>query len=104
MMDLRKCCNHPYLFSSADAEAPLTSQGSYEGSALVKASGKLELLGKMLLKLKRDGHRVLIFSQMTRVLDIIEDFLHYLELGFERIDGNVAGPARQAAIDRFNCK
>ena len=103
MMDLRKCCNHPYLFPSADMEAPVTPQGHYEGSALIKASGKLELLGKMLQKLKRDGHRVLIFSQMTRVLDIIEDFLLYLQLDFERIDGNVAGPARQAAIDRFNC-
>jgi chromodomain-helicase-DNA-binding protein 4 len=64
MMDLRKCCNHPYLFPSAEAEAPLTPQGRYEGYALMKASGKFELLGKMLEKLRRDGHRVLIFSQV----------------------------------------
>jgi chromodomain-helicase-DNA-binding protein 4 len=68
MMDLRKCCNHPYLFPSADFDAPVTANGMYEGNALVKASGKMELLSKMLEKLKRDGHRVLIFSQVRDLL------------------------------------
>ena len=45
-------------------EAPLTSCGAYEGQALIKSCGKLILLQKMLTKLKRDGHRVLIFSQV----------------------------------------
>ena len=48
-------------------DAPLTRKGLYEGTALVKASGKLELLEKMLRVLKRDGHRVLIFSQVREV-------------------------------------
>ncbi|XP_013387155.1 chromodomain-helicase-DNA-binding protein 4 [Lingula anatina] len=102
MMDLRKCCNHPYLFPTAHVDAPKGPHGVYEGSALIKACGKLELLSKMLKVLKRTNHRVLIFSQMTRVLDILEDFLIYEKLGFERIDGSISGQARQEAIDRFN--
>ena len=39
---------------------------------------------------------------MTRMLDILEDFLEYLGLGFERIDGNITGSERQRCIDRFN--
>ncbi|XP_013407009.1 chromodomain-helicase-DNA-binding protein 4, partial [Lingula anatina] len=102
MMDLRKCCNHPYLFPTAHVDAPKGPHGVYEGSSLIKACGKLELLSKMLKVLKRTNHRVLIFSQMTRVLDILEDFLIYEKLGFERIDGSISGQARQEAIDRFN--
>ena len=52
--------------------------GAYEGSAMVKACGKMELLIKMLPKLKEQGHRVLIFSQMTKMLDILEDFCDYM--------------------------
>jgi SNF2 family DNA or RNA helicase len=43
---------------------------------MIEASGKLQLLDKLLIKLKADNHRVLIFSQMKRVLDILEDYLH----------------------------
>ena len=39
---------------------------------------------------------------MTRMLDILEDFLEYLGMGFERIDGNITGTERQISIDRFN--
>ena len=46
-------------------EAPKTANGAYEGTALIKACGKFELLVKMLSKLKAEGHRVLIFSQMS---------------------------------------
>ena len=52
--------------------------GAYEGSAMVKSCGKMELLVKMLPKLKEQGHRVLIFSQMTKMLDILEDFCDYM--------------------------
>ena len=42
------------------------------------------------------------FPQMTRVLDILEDFMFHMNFGYERIDGNITGSLRQAAIDRFN--
>lgn len=68
----------------------------------MKASGKLVILHKMLRKLKDEGHRVLIFSQMTQMLDILEDFLEAEGYKYERIDGSITGSIRQEAIDRFN--
>ncbi|XP_036394006.1 chromodomain-helicase-DNA-binding protein 4 isoform X5 [Megalops cyprinoides] len=102
VMDLKKCCNHPYLFPAAAMEAPKMPNGMYDGSALTKAAGKLLLLQKMLKKLKEGGHRVLIFSQMTKMLDLLEDFLENEGYKYERIDGGVTGTMRQEAIDRFN--
>uniref|UniRef100_A0A8B9TH67 DNA helicase n=1 Tax=Anas platyrhynchos TaxID=8839 RepID=A0A8B9TH67_ANAPL len=102
MMDLKKCCNHPYLFPVAAMESPKLPSGAYEGGALIKASGKLLLLQKMLRKLKEQNHRVLIFSQMTKMLDLLEDFLDYEGYKYERIDGGITGALRQEAIDRFN--
>ncbi|XKL65519.1 hypothetical protein PGB90_008939 [Kerria lacca] len=102
MMDLKKCCNHPYLFPAAAQEAPAGANGTYEIIALTRASGKLVLLSRMLRKLRDSGHRVLIFSQMTKMLDILEDFLEGEGYKYERIDGSITGTLRQEAIDRFN--
>ncbi|CAH8455229.1 unnamed protein product [Heterobilharzia americana] len=102
MMDLKKCCNHPFLFPSAAEEAQRMPNGAYEGVGLRKGSGKLELMTKMLRKLYETKHRVLIFSQMTKMLDLLEDFLDSEGYKFERIDGAVTGQLRQDAIDRFN--
>ena len=70
LMQLRKCTNHPYLFDGAEPGPPYT-----DGPHLWENSGKLTLLDKLLSKLKVQGSRVLIFSQMTRMLDILEDYL-----------------------------
>ncbi|CAB1454115.1 unnamed protein product [Pleuronectes platessa] len=102
VMDLKKCCNHPYLFPTAAMEAPKMPNGMYDGGALVKGAGKLTLLQKMMRKLKNGGHRVLIFSQMTKMLDLLEDFLENEGYKYERIDGGITGGMRQEAIDRFN--
>lgn len=102
MMDLKKCCNHPYLFPVAAEEAPIGPNGGYDTQSLIKASGKLVLLAKMLRILREQGHRVLIFSQMTKMLDILEDFLEGEGYKYERIDGAITGSLRQEAIDRFN--
>ncbi|KJH46676.1 helicase protein [Dictyocaulus viviparus] len=72
--------------------------------ALVQASGKVVLIEKLLPKLRKDGHKVLIFSQMVKVLDLLEEFLVNMNYPFERIDGNVRGDMRQASIDRFSKK
>ncbi|KAJ6911783.1 ISWI chromatin-remodeling complex ATPase CHR11 isoform X2 [Populus alba x Populus x berolinensis] len=69
-MQLRKCCNHPYLFQGAEPGPPYTT-----GEHLVTNAGKMVLLDKLLPKLKERDSRVLIFSQMTRLLDILEDYL-----------------------------
>jgi hypothetical protein len=62
---------------------------------LVATSGKLVLIDKLLPKLKAGGHRVLIFSQMVRVLDILEQYLRLRNYTYERIDGSVRGADRQ---------
>ena len=61
------------------------------------------LLDKLLPKLKAEGHRVLIFSQMVKMLDILSDYLVERRYSHERLDGSIRGDLRQAAIDRF-CK
>ena len=102
MMELKKCANHPFLLPGPAEEAPLSPNGLFEINAMIKACGKLTLLTKMLKKLREQGHRVLIFSQMTKMLDLLEDFLDGVGYKYERIDGGITGTVRQEAIDRFN--
>jgi chromodomain-helicase-DNA-binding protein 7 len=109
-MELRKCCNHPFLIKGAEDQIlselrplhPDKSEEEFQNLALIQSSGKVVLIDKLLPKLKQDGHKVLIFSQMTRVLDLLEEFLVHMSYSYERIDGNVRGDLRQAAIDRFS--
>ncbi|ESN89899.1 hypothetical protein HELRODRAFT_116695 [Helobdella robusta] len=107
MMELRKCCNHPYLVNGAE-EQILSELNVQRGDlerhyqALITSSGKLVLVDKLLPKLKANGHKVLIFSQMIRVLDILEDYLIHRKYPYERIDGRIRGNLRQEAIDRFS--
>jgi SNF2 family DNA or RNA helicase len=56
----------------------------------------------MLDKLKEKGHRVLIFSQMTKLLDLLEDYLQFKDLEYLRLDGEVSGADRTHRIDKFN--
>jgi SWI/SNF-related matrix-associated actin-dependent regulator of chromatin subfamily A member 5 len=98
LMQLRKCCNHPYLF-----EWPVDDQGEeIVDERLVQVSGKLQMLDRLLPRLREEGHRVLLFSQMTRMLDILEDYMHLRQFSFHRIDGTTAQPERQAQIEQFN--
>ncbi|KAH7676773.1 Calcium/calmodulin-dependent protein kinase protein [Dioscorea alata] len=96
-MQLRKCCNHPYLFQGAEPGPPYTT-----GDHLITNSGKMVLLDKLLPKLKERDSRVLIFSQMTRLLDILEDYLMFRGYQYCRIDGNTGGEERDASIEAFN--
>ncbi|KAI4371406.1 hypothetical protein MLD38_019647 [Melastoma candidum] len=96
-MQLRKCCNHPYLFQGAEPGPPYTT-----GDHLVTNAGKMVLLDKLLPKLKERDSRVLIFSQMTRLLDILEDYLMFRGYQYCRIDGNTGGDDRDASIEAFN--
>uniref|UniRef100_A0A4X2L7U7 Uncharacterized protein n=1 Tax=Vombatus ursinus TaxID=29139 RepID=A0A4X2L7U7_VOMUR len=109
MMELRKCCNHPYLINGAEEkileefkETHNADSPDFQLQAMIQAAGKLVLIDKLLPKLKAGGHRVLIFSQMVRCLDILEDYLIQRRYPYERIDGRVRGNLRQAAIDRFS--
>ena len=100
LMQLRKCCNHPYLF-----EWPIDPHTGQEtvDEVLVQASGKMQLLDRILTELKRQGdHQVLIFSQMTRMLDILEDYLTWRTYKFRRLDGGVSAADRMQAMNDFN--
>lgn len=109
MMELRKCCIHPYLISGAEEQILLENGKSRDLEKsdrdqyfrlMVNSSGKLLFLEKLLDKL-HGKHKVLVFSQMTRCLDLIADYLQFREYPYERIDGTVRGDIRQASIDRF---
>ena len=94
LMQLRKCCNHPYLFADSDET----------DEQIVLMSGKIVVLDKMLKDLFAKNHKVLIFSQFTKMLDILEDyfFVRGWEKNVCRIDGSVHFTERQSQIDGFN--
>jgi chromodomain-helicase-DNA-binding protein 7 len=149
MMELRKCCNHPYLVKGAEeriladaaAKYKITATGTALSGAsientnlfaeqLVKSSGKMVLMEKLLHKLFLDGHKVLVFSQSTchsatnealtvfdsrpyssvsgfavvRALDLLEELLKLKRYRYERLDGSTSSSSRAHAVDRFNRK
>ncbi|OLL25270.1 Chromodomain helicase hrp3, partial [Neolecta irregularis DAH-3] len=108
MAELKKASNHPYLFPNAEetynASAGITSSSPRDDviRGMVMNSGKMVLLDKLLTRLKRDGHRVLIFSQMVRMLDILSDYSSFRGFQHQRLDGTVPAATRKIAIDHFN--
>uniref|UniRef100_A0A8C9P0U4 Chromodomain helicase DNA binding protein 1 like n=1 Tax=Spermophilus dauricus TaxID=99837 RepID=A0A8C9P0U4_SPEDA len=95
LSQLRKCVDHPYLFDGVEPEP-------FEvGDHLIEASGKLHLLDKLLTFLHSRGHRILLFSQMTQMLDILQDYMDYKGYSYERVDGSVRGEERHLAIKNF---
>ena len=79
MMELKKCCNH------CELTVPLESgqYDQYRLQSIIKGSGKLWLLDKLLARCKERGNRVLIFSQMVRQLDIIAEYLELKKFGHQ---------------------
>ncbi|XP_012716707.2 chromodomain-helicase-DNA-binding protein 1-like isoform X1 [Fundulus heteroclitus] len=98
LMNLRKCVDHPYLFDGVEPE-PFQI-----GEHLVEASGKLCLLDSILAFLQKGGHRVLLFSQMKRMLDILQDYMEYRGYSYERLDGSIRGEERNLAVKNFSSK
>ncbi|GAB4843430.1 Probable ATP-dependent DNA helicase chr12 [Ancistrocladus abbreviatus] len=93
-MQLRKCCNHPYLF--------VGEYNMWRKEEIIRASGKFELLDRLLPKLSRAGHRVLLFSQMTRLLDILEIYLKMHDFMYLRLDGSSKTEERGTLLREFN--
>ncbi|XP_015888043.3 probable ATP-dependent DNA helicase CHR12 isoform X1 [Ziziphus jujuba] len=94
-MQLRKCCNHPYLFVMGDYNI-------FRKDEITRASGKFELLDRLLPKLRRAGHRVLLFSQMTRLMDILEVYLQLHDFKYLRLDGSTKTEERGTLLKQFN--
>ncbi|XP_044425418.1 CHD3-type chromatin-remodeling factor PICKLE isoform X3 [Triticum aestivum] len=101
VMELRKLCCHGFMTDEPDTEPASPEEGLRR---LLDSSGKMQLLDKMMVKLKEQGHRVLIYSQFQHMLDLLEDYLSYRKWSYERIDGKIGGAERQIRIDRFNAK
>lgn len=82
-MQLRKCCLHPYLFPDVE-DRSLPALGEH----LIEVSGKLKVVDRLLSKLYKENHQVLIFTQFTMMLNILEDFCNYRAYKYCRIDGD----------------
>ncbi|XP_062869656.1 chromodomain-helicase-DNA-binding protein 1 isoform X2 [Trichomycterus rosablanca] len=102
MMELKKCCNHCYLIKPPDDNEFYSKVEALQH--LIRSSGKLVLLDKLLVRLKERGHRVLIFSQMVRMLDILAEYLKSRQFLFQRLDGSIKGEMRKQALDHFNAE
>lgn len=100
VMQLRKCSNHPFL----QFEATNNNGEHVTDETIVTEAGKMRMLDYMLRYFKKHGHKVLIFSQFTSMLDIIEDYLSILRPDYKycRIDGSVGLESRRQQMDDFN--
>jgi ATP-dependent DNA helicase len=104
MMNHRKNVNHPFMFGEPKDPNTGLHIGTTYPQLLIRASGKFALMDRMLDRLHKDGHQVLIFSQMTKVLNIIEDYLNFRKWRYCRIDGQTHIDDRQKAMDVFNAE
>ncbi|XP_011474442.1 chromodomain-helicase-DNA-binding protein 2 isoform X1 [Oryzias latipes] len=102
VMELKKCCNHCFLIKQPEDGDGEVQQDVLQG--VVRGSGKLVLLDKLLTRLRERGNRVLIFSQMVRMLDILAKYLTKKRFPFQRLDGSIKGEIRKQALDHFNAE
>ncbi|XP_034407809.1 lymphoid-specific helicase [Cyclopterus lumpus] len=99
LMLLKKTCNHPYL-----VEYPLdpATQEFKIDEQLVQTSGKFLILDRLLPALKERGHKVLIFSQMTSILDILVDYCYLRGFQYSRLDGSMSFSDRDKNMTKFS--
>ena len=95
MMELKKCANHAFFVKRDDENNATLDE-------IIKGSGKLLLLDKLLLKLRASNHRVLIFSQMVKMLNILAEYCKLRRFPFQRLDGSMKGEIRRQALNSFN--
>ncbi|EGR31749.1 snf2 family n-terminal domain protein [Ichthyophthirius multifiliis] len=101
-MSLRLVCNHPLLFlQKKKFEVPERDKFLEE---FIESSNKLKFLQRIIPKLISNGHKMLIFSQFTMMLDILGEFFKFKSLPFQRLDGTTSVIERQKIIDQFNQK
>ncbi|XP_060927167.1 LOW QUALITY PROTEIN: probable global transcription activator SNF2L2 [Limanda limanda] len=105
IMQLKKICNHPYMFPHIEesfAEHMGYPNGIISGPDLYRASGKFELLDRILPKLHATNHRVLLFCQMTTLMTIMEDYLSFRNFQYLRLDGATKADDRALLLKKFN--
>ncbi|CAD6197149.1 unnamed protein product [Caenorhabditis auriculariae] len=103
VVHLRKLCNHPFLFHSVeDSCRAFWKVDDVSGQDLMRVAGKLELLDRILPKLKATGHRILMFCQMTTCMTILEDFFNWRNYKYLRLDGSTKPDERGQLLDIYN--
>ncbi|KAL6110140.1 smarca4 [Pungitius sinensis] len=105
IMQLRKICNHPYMFQQIEesfSEHLGFSGGIVQGLDLYRASGKFEVLDRILPKLRATNHKVLLFCQMTTLMTIMEDYFAYRSFKYLRLDGTTKAEDRGMLLKTFN--
>ncbi|XP_059903294.1 transcription activator BRG1 isoform X5 [Gadus macrocephalus] len=105
IMQLRKICNHPYIFQQIEesfSEHLGFSGGIVQGPDLYRASGKFEVLDRILPKLEATNHKVLLFCQMTTLMTIMEDYFAYRSFKYLRLDGTTKADDRGMLLKSFN--
>lgn len=101
VMQLRKACNHPFVFPGVEDEI---TPVKHVDDNLYRVSGKVELLDRILPKLFATGHRVLMFFQMTAIMNIFQDYLRYRGINYLRLDGAINQEQRANDLKKFNAK
>ncbi|KAB8232103.1 putative RSC complex subunit (Sth1) [Aspergillus alliaceus] len=101
LMQLRKLCNHPFVFEPVEDQMN-PSRGTND--LLWRTSGKFELLDRILPKFRATGHRVLMFFQMTQIMNIMEDFLRLRGMKYLRLDGSTKSDDRSDLLKLFNAE
>ncbi|KAF8428570.1 SNF2 family N-terminal domain-containing protein [Tirmania nivea] len=99
IMQLRKVCNHPFIFE--EVEKAINPSG-INNDLLWRTAGKFELLDRLLPKFFATGHRVLMFFQMTKIMNIMEDYLHLKGFRYLRLDGTTKADDRSSLLKEFN--
>ena len=99
LMQLRKLCNHPFVFEPVEDQM---NPGKGTNDMLWRTAGKFELLDRILPKFKASGHRVLMFFQMTQIMNIMEDFLRLRGFKYLRLDGSTKSDDRSDLLKQFN--
>ncbi len=99
LMQLRKLCNHPFVFEPVEEQM---NPGKGTNDLLWRTSGKFELLDRVLPKFKASGHRILMFFQMTQIMNIMEDFLRLRGMKYLRLDGSTKSDDRSELLKLFN--
>jgi ATP-dependent helicase STH1/SNF2 len=99
LMQLRKLCNHPFVFEPVEDQM---NPGKGTNDLIWRTAGKFELLDRVLPKFKASGHRVLMFFQMTQIMNIMEDFLRLRGMSYLRLDGSTKSDDRSELLKLFN--
>jgi ATP-dependent helicase STH1/SNF2 len=99
LMQLRKVCNHPFVFEEVEN---LIDPSHSSSDLLWRTAGKFELLDRIIPKFQKTGHRILIFFQMTQIMDIMEDFLRFRDIRYLRLDGSTKADERTELLQKFN--